>query len=436
MKKLITLLCVSCLTSLAFANTPNSAVSGTSDTEIKLEGIFVFQSGYANQNNLPAVSKNITDNRKKFAFYTESAIAVTVKQELDNMIAGAKIVLVPTTRSKTSTSYNGSHIFVETDYGKVELGSPFDAGARMRITGYEVAAAAGAGWSKYVKLDSGTMKYAGMKPDFDTTNDFYMESYKNGFDDNSGRREPARKVSYYTPKMQGFQFGISYTPDSANNGGHYELNSLDENGFSKSKTGVIMVTLPTGGQAIINQNVKDAVSAGMSYEYELLNDMALRAAITGEYAKPARRARILAPRAQGAPEVVVSEGKLSDLKAYNIGGVLTYGGFSCSASYGSLGKSLTTPIYHLAGRNTNYYNAGVAYGQGPIKTSLSYFKSSRYKNTIDAVTLGTEYKLTPGLLPYAEISYFKAKGRPVYAPDAPKAKTRGTVALLGAKFKF
>lgn len=434
MKKLITLLCASCLASFAFANTPNTANSpagGTSDMEITLEGIFVFESGYATQSRLPKVSKNITDNKKKLAFYTEAAIAATIKQELDNMVVGAKIVLVPTTRAKTSTSYNGSHIFVETDYGKIELGSPFDAAARMRITGYSVSVATGCGWSKYMKLDNSNMRHTGMKPDFDTSDDFYIESYKNGFDDNSGRKEPARKISYYTPKMQGFQFGVSYTPDSANNGGHYSLNNLDDAGFSKSRTGIQRATISNGNEVVINQNVKDAISAAISYEYELLNDIALRVSLTGNYAKPARTARIL-----DRNKVLVAEGKLSNLKSYDIGGMLTYGNFSCAASYGSLGKSLTTPIYHLAGRKTDYYNAAVAYGQGPIKTSLSYFKSSRYKNTIDAVSLGTEYKLTPGLLPYAEIAYFKAKGRPVYTPDAPKAKTRGTVALLGAKFKF
>ena len=88
------------------------------------------------------------------------------------------------------------------------------------------------------------------------------------------------------------------------------------------------------------------------------------------------------------------------------------------------------------GRVTEYYNGAIAYGQGPMKTSISYFKSSRYKNTVDAVSLGTEYLVTPGLLPYAEVAYFEVKGKPVYFPEAPNKKTRGTVGIVGAKIKF
>lgn len=202
---------------------------------------------------------------------------------------------------------------------------------------------------------------------------------------------------------------------------------------SKSKTGIKTINLVNGNVILLNQNVKDAISAGISYQHEFLEDVAMQLSVTAEYAKPARKLLILENE---QTKKVVIESKLSNLKSYNIGAVLSYGNFSCAASYGSLGKSLTTPEYHKVSRITEYYNGAVAYTQGPIKTSLSYFKSSRYKNTIDTVSLGTEYLVTPGLLPYAEISYFRAKGRPVYLTDAPKAKTRGTVALIGARLKF
>lgn len=433
MKKLLTLLWISCCASTVIAATTSFPTDSASDTEIKLEGFFGFQAGYSNQNKLPKESKNITDNKKKLAFYTDAAFFVTVKQEFNGVIAGAKIVLLTTTKPKTSVAYNGSHIFLETDYGKVELGSPYDAGAKMRITGYKVVAATGTSWNKYIKLDSEHMKYAGLKPDFDSLDNFYLESFSNGFDDMTSKTEAARKVSYYTPTINGFQFGISYTPDSANTGGNRDLNNLDmrdEHLCSKSNTGRKTINL-VNGVVLLNQNVKDAISAGISYQYEFLQDVAMQVAVTAEYAKPARKLLIL-----DKDKKIITESKLSNLKSYNVGAVLSYGNFSCAASYGSLGKSLTSADYHKVGRITEYYNGAIAYTQGPIKTSISYFKSSRYKNTIDAVSLGTEYLVTPGLLPYAEISYFKAKGRPVYLPDAPKAKTRGTVALIGARLKF
>jgi Gram-negative porin len=437
MKKLIMLLCFSCFSSIAFASgctTPADAAA--SDTEIKLEGFFGFQSGYRNQGKLSGTSKNITDNRKNLAFYTEAAFMATAKQELNDVTVGAKIVLLTTTKPKLSAAYNGSHIFLETDYGKVELGTPHDASSNMGVGPGSIVAGAG-GWSKFAVLNDDNMKYQGQPPDFITSPDtFQISSYSNSFDDISKGTEASRKVSYYTPEMKGFQFGISYIPDSANTGGNRSLKNLDDKGLSKLGVGVTKVDLQgvngaKGNQIIVNQNVKDAISAGISYKYEIIDDVSVQVAVTGEYAKPADKIIVLYPDSN-----VLSRNKLSNLTAYNLGAVFTYGNISCAASYGSLGKSLTSKIYHKVGRNTQYYNGAIAYGQGPMKTSVSYFRSLKYKNTVDSVSVGTQYLVIPGLLPYAEISYFQAKGRPVYFVEAPKKKTRGTVALIGARLKF
>lgn len=438
MKKLLALLSISCFAYSAIASTLEPTVVTTSaDTKIKLEGFLGFQAGYSNQNKLKSSEKLLSDNKKKMAFYTEAAFFATISQEFNDVTAGAKLVLQPTTKPKTSTGYNGSHIFLETRHGKIEAGSPYDAGAKMRVTGYSIIAATGTNWSKYIKLDGGNMKYNNQKPDFDSCDSFYMEDFTNRFDHSHDKTEAARKISYYTSKMEGFQAGISYTPDTANTGGNLDINTNSGPfGFSKSKTGITVVKLQENGIATktfrINQNVKDGISAAISYEHQLTDEFAVKVAVSGEYGKASRKMVEMDPE----ETKILAEYKLSDLKAYNLGAILTYGNFSCAASYGSLGKSLTSKEYHKVGRDTRYYNGAIAYGQGPIKTSLSYFKSSRYKNTVDTVSLGTEYKITPGLLPYAEIAYVTVKGKPVYYTEAPNKKTRGTVALLGAKLKF
>lgn len=442
MKKLLLLASIGCFACSALADekVPTLIKTSCPNSEIQFGGMFLFESGIINQNHLIRYEKNITDNTKHWGIYTEATFNALFKQEYDNGVSGgAKIVLLPTTRPKTSTSYNGSHIFIETEYGKVELGSPYDAGANMRVTGNKVAAGTG-GWDKYALLNGVSMRYKGLKPDFDTGANFYLESYSNNFDQINDKAEAARKGSYYTPKMQGVQFGISFTPDSANTGGNRDINNLTlENsattGISKSRTGITTVKLDDNTFMTLNQNVRNAVSAGLTYDMEVNDDTSLKLSATGEYGKPARQVLHTKKHDNGTVEVLNSY-KLSNLKAYNLGAVITYGGFSCAASYGSLGKSLTTPAYYKVGRSTYYYNGGVAYGQGPIKTSLTYFKSSRYKNTVDTVSLATEYKIMPGLLPYAEITQFQAKGKPVYYPEAQNNKTKGTVGLIGAKLKF
>lgn len=437
MKKLLLASIIGLASTTSFASGSTTPVISSSDSEIKLEGFYLFESGFSNQNRLGEF-ENLSDNRKKTAFYTEAAFAATITKTINDVIGGVKIVLQPTTRSKTSTSYNGSHIFIETSYGKIELGSPYDAGNKLRITGGQVAAGSGGYW-RYINVGSQYMQYNKLNPDFDTSPSFYIESFSNNFDEFNVKAEAARKISFYTPKMKGFQAGISYTPDSVNTGGNKNINNVafdnSVTGLTTVKTGIKRYNVENSQVITINQNVTDSVSGGLTYEHALGEDADLKLSVTGEYGKPAR----VAVRSEGIGKkyTVLKTYKLSNLKAYNLGAVFTYGNFSCGASYGSLGKkSLTTPEYHKNGRNTYYYNGAIAYGQGPIKTSLSYFKSSRYKNTVDTITVATEYKIMPGLLPYAEISHFQAKGKPVYYPEAPNKKTKGTVGLIGTKLKF
>ncbi|ABV73018.1 DNA topoisomerase IV subunit A [Rickettsia canadensis str. McKiel] len=440
MKNLLLATSIVCFASACLATKNPTPIISNSDTSIKLEGFYLLESGYIKQDHLILFDKNVTDNRKKLGFYTEAAFAATITKTINDIIAGAKIVLQPTTRVKTSTSYNGSHIFIETSYGKTELGSPADASAKLRITGSQVTAGTG-GWSRYALLNGQHMRYKGLKPDFDTNASFYLESYSNYFDQINDKTERARRVNFFTPKMKGFQAAISYTPDTANTGGNRYINNLmpdkssGSNVISVSKTGIQRVKLENNEAMTINQNIRDAFSAGLTYEHEISEDTDLKLSVTGEYGKPARRLiHTKMDRTKGVE--VLNTYKLSNLKAYNLGAVFTYGNFSCGASYGSLGKSLTAKEYYKVGRDTYYYNGAVAYRQGPIKTSLEYLKTSRYKNTVNTVSLATEYKIMPGLLPYAEISHFQAKGKPVYYPEAPRKTTRGTVGLIGTKLKF
>jgi len=427
MKKLSLLLSISCLTSAVFA-----ADVVPSPLQVKLEGVFDFQSGFRNQSKLEGKDKMVSANRGGFAFKTTAAFLTTITNTVDDINYGAKIVLVPTSKVKGGPNYNGSHLFLESDYGRTEIGAPHDASAKMRVMADDTAAASGAGggWSDYAKLDGENVKHGDMDPGFVGSADYFFDtSFKTKAGQINDGTEPARKISYYTPKVSGFQAGISYIPDSSNVGGRGI--SIEDG----AKSGITKVALPGPKDQHfmeVNQNVKDAFAAGATYEYNISDGVDVKIGVTGEYGKSARKLK--ETNTTNTPET--TEYKLSNLKTYNIGAALTFGNFSYAASYGSLGKSLTAKEYHKTGRDTNYYNGAIAYGQGPIKASVSYFKSKRFKNTVDVVAIGTEYKMLPGLLPYAEIAYFQAKGKPVFYPEAQKKKIKGTVAIVGARLKF
>lgn len=399
------------------------------EVKAKIEGRFTFESGFVNQNKLAASEKKLTSNQKNFGIRTDAIVAISLANTADNGLKyGGKLSLQTTTKVSGALGYTGSHIFLESDYGKVELGSPYDAGSKMRISGDDPAATPKGGWNSYAKLGKTPMQYDGAVPEFSTGADYYLDSTFKGKDNQlNDKTEAARKVSYFTPKIKGFQFGVSYIPDSANTG----IAS-----FTSSSSGKSVANLAGANHTLeIKQAVKNAFSAGVSYEGSITDGVDIKLAATGEYGKS--EGKVVEYRDKGkSTEIKLGEDKLTDLKTYNLGATLAYGNFSYGISYGNLMKSLTSKKYNLTGRNTDYYSAAIAYGQGPIKTSVSYFRSNQYKNIVDSVSVGTEYKLAPGLMPYAEISYFQAKGRPSFYPEAPKKTAKGTVALIGARLKF
>jgi hypothetical protein len=425
MKKLkLLVLLTSYLASNALAETtPNS-----DGTEIKLNAYFNFQAGFVNQSNLQSSEKNISANRKDFAFYSDASLRAQVSKSNDmGLTYGAQLVLTPTTNTKTSTSYTGSHVFLESDLGKFEAGSPYDVGTKMRITGGDIMA--GGDWDRYVNLEPDNLAINGASPEFVTYTQYFFDDvykFKSEVEPLSGT-EPPRLISYFTPKLSGFQVGISYIPDTGNTGaaGH---NVASSGAVSKVST----VSSAYKSVFQLDRTVKDAFAAGLSYEHNISDGIDVKVAVTGEYGKPAKKITETRTPNDGSPEQTFNY-KLAALKTYNIGAVLNYGSFSYAASYGSLGNSLTAKEYHKGGRKTDYYNGALAYSQGPIKTSVAYLKTNQFKSTVDAVTLGSEYKLASGLLSSLEFTYFNAKGRPVFYDTAPKKKTKGAIVVGGLK---
>lgn len=434
------------LSKVSFADEVKSgSMPVTSDLKVKLSGYGHFQGGYRNQNHLGA-DKNVSANRKSFAFFNDAALFTDISNNVNDVTYGGKIVLVPTAKRKGSASYNGSHIYLESSYGRIEAGSPIDAASNMLIDSSEIASATGGDWDRYAKFDSADLKQGyDFGPSFATFGEFFLDNkLVSAVENRPYSNEPGRRISYYTPKFDfgkgaKIQMGISYTPDSSNTGAddptknstRVEIKKIGRNGVA------------TNEYFKFDQSVKDAISGGVILQQNISDGVDLKLALTGEYGKASNAMKYDNTNNSSDPLKADSNTqnklgtyKLKDLKTYNIGAILNAGNFSYAASFGSLGKSLTTPEFHKTGRETTYYTGGVAYKQGPFTTSLTYFRSDQYKNTVDCVTIGTDYKLAPGFKPYAEISGFSLKGKPEYDRDLKKKKSRGTIALIGAKLSL
>ena len=420
------------------SNVSSTETPVVSDLKVKLNGFAHFQAAHRTQSKLKGAEKNVSSHRRAFAFYNDAAMVAQVSNEANEMTYGAKIVLVPTAKRKNAPTYNGSHIFLKSDFGKIEVGSPIPSSANMIIDEGTIYAGSG-NWDNYANLALSDSRASNSKakPSFATYSDFFLDSkLATSLDSKKYSAEPSRSISFYTPKFNfgestKVQVGMTYIPDSSNTG----ADSPSTHSSGKDKH-TLEIPMSNAGPAIdrfeIDRTVKDAVSAGFTLEQNFTDGVDFKMALTGEYGKAAGKAKRFTTKDDPNP----TEFKLNNLRTYNIGAVLTVGNFSYSGSFGSLGKSLTTPEFHKTGRKTDYYSGAVAYKQGPFAASVSYFKSNQFKNTVDAVSIGTHYLLAPGFKPYAEISGFSLKGRPEFHPEASKKKTRGTVALIGAKLSL
>ena len=409
--------------STALAGDPLPVVS---DLNIKLGAYAAFESGFSNQGKLKGTEKNISANKRGFAFYNDTALFAAISNTNDDITYGAKIILVPTVKRKVNKDYNGSYVFLEHEFGRIEAGSPIPVAKNMMVSDGSIP-------TKYIKTSTEYLKQnTKATPSFLTSEGAFLgDQIIASMDSATYSSEPPRTINYYTPKFDltdssKIRLGISYTPDSANTG--VEKPSDKSDGIKKYAVGE-----PTLDRFEIDRSVKDAVTGGIVLEQKLTKEAELKLALTGEYGKSAGKIKKFANKDDKNP----LEYKLSDLKSYNIGAELKIGDFKYNACYSSFGKSLTTKELHKGNRKSQYYNAGIAYTYNKATTtSLSYFASEQFKNKVNSVKLAVSHILAPGLKPYAEIHAYTLKGKPEFYPNLKARKVKGTVALVGVKLSL
>lgn len=422
-RKLTNLMGVLLLTTTAYGSEVKSdKYPVVSDLNIKLGAYAAFEAGGSTQSHLKSSEKNLSANKNGFLFYNDTALFATISNKHEGVEYGSKIILVPTAKRKNIPSYNGSHIFLESDFGRVEVGSPIPVATNMMISDGGIP-------NKYIKKSTAHLKQNKEHAPLFLTGDGHLlgDEIVADFDKAKYSNEPPRTINYYTPKFglnenTKVQVGVSYTPDSSNTG----AGSANEQstGLDTKKIGLANLN-----KFEIDRSVTDAVTAGIKLEQKFSDDISTQIAITGEYGKTKGKAKKFATKNDKNPQ----EYKLANLRSYNIGGELRFSDFTFNACYGNLGKSFSTTEFHKTGTKSYYYNAGVAYKYNDTTTKLSYFGSEAHKNKVSSVKLNISHILAPGLKPYAEISSYTLKGKPEFHNELKSKSTRGTVALLGLK---
>ena len=365
------------LATAASAETPKVTLGGFSD----------FQAGYT------ADDKDA--NTRSTGFRNDNEIVVKVDGKTNAGLGyGAQIdIEADTTADSNNQGSNASRTFtyLEGSFGRVELGGNKSVAATQRVDASTIAVATGGingSWVNFANSNTGRASAGGLGANFISTAKLAGEhgSLTTAGDETTYN---ATKVSYYTPKFSGFQAGVSYTP------------KLDDRGQT------VAASDTTG--------VSDVIDVALGYNNTFSGGYKLAAAGTYE-------------RGQGEGLAGAGGFGSDDIRAWNIGASLGYQGFSLAGSYG---RQSDLGIANVKG---NYYTAGLGYAAGPVGLSATYLnstvKDTGAKNKFDNIVLGADYKLAPGLTPYAEVSFYDFNGAGA-AND-----NQGTSVILGTQVAF
>ncbi|MES2215608.1 MAG: porin [Pseudomonadota bacterium] len=384
-----------------FACLASTTSAFASSPEVKLRAGIDFQAGYYSDNAKgPLSTKNVSADKKYTAFNSTAYVAADAKNTLDSgFVYGAQINLATTAKN---TRKLASFIYTESNAGRWELGSNKSAYATMKVHGYSNACATAGGWDVWVRSDPANR------------GGVYITNFGNFLDPktrNSSEVEYSRKITYYTPELKNFQLGVSYIPDTTNIGSK-SFSDADRHDPTRSR--------------VYNIDIRDGIALGLTHKHEFTNDFKIRSAIVGEMGKPVQ-----------AVKPTQAQIAWKKLRTYTIGTEVTYKDFSIAGSYMDYMKSITSSVIDTLGRDSRVYGATARYNHTEkLSYSLSYFSSKHKASSMNTTTLATQYKLAPGILPYAEVSLYKTSGRHIKNNQLIQDGYKGALVLFGAKLEL
>ena len=329
-----------------------------------------------------------------------------------------------------------AYIYGESLLGKVEIGNTLGASQKMKVDASTFARATGGINGKYlnfINLPSISASTSAINPLFilipelPTAHGGYATGFNNVnyfcdfngdgvisagtdevacYDERSNENyrlnfeeiQNATKISYYTPEILGFQAGVSYTPDTGNKG---------TSGYLSSK-------LDTG-------DLDQVIEYGASFT-QTIYGLGISLSFTGENGKTESKSTTEPYRAFR-----------KNLQAYQYGGNLTFWGLTIGGSIGNWNQSMFYKDKSLNANNGDgkYYTYGLAYEFGPVNVSFGAFNSEFQKNEYEAYSVGADYKVAKGFLPYVEFTSFK------FTPNDTNIETNeGFVVLAGFLLNF
>ncbi len=143
------------------------------------------------------VDENQLANARSSSIHNDNEIIFKGKTKSDSGIEFGFQVQLEGEGAGASDHIDENYVYVKGDFGKIEMGAENNAAYKMQVSAPKFL-----GWKTY----DNNFKTWGEVSSFD-------KPLLDGVDGD------ALKVNYYTPKVNGFQLGISYTPDTSDTSG-------------------------------------------------------------------------------------------------------------------------------------------------------------------------------------------------------------------------
>lgn len=404
----------------------NSITLNNSDSLIKIKSYLALESSYNSQTQLQDLEQKGLLSKEPLSLYNDATIYIELSKynNIRNIQSGANITLVPTINRQLGSVYNGSHIFITSIFGRIELGLPTPAAKNMMISYGSIP-------TKYIKTNTVYLKQDTKEsPSFLTSSGCFLgNTLRTNLSTTPYNNQLLRTINYYTPKLMLknkhniIQIGISYTPDTSNT----RLGSL------RTKSNDIQKKI-FNNQEIekfeIDQSVSNIITTGLILEQQCYNNILFKLALTGEYAKSPGILKTYLHREDTNPEIY----RLFNLKSFNIGGELKNNHYIYSACYGSFNNSLTTPILYVSSCNAKYYSLGISYQYDKkTTTKMLYFGSEQFTNKINSIKFHVNHVLEPGIQVYLELSSYQLTGQPEFYNQLKCRLSHGIVSLFGIR---
>ncbi|MCP4924294.1 MAG: porin [bacterium] len=251
----------------------------------------------------------------------------------------------------------------------------------------------------------------------------------------------AVKAVYLTPRVEGFQLGVGYTPNGQQDGGNVLKTSTNES------TGKIFGQNNVTGLLSYKNSFDNGVSLGLSLS-----------GVTGQ-----------TKSIRGSTGTLVN--KVQKARSWAVGGQLGYAGWELGAQYIDNGKSHANTTHLNNAKGGTAVSVGLGYAFGAHKLAAGYYHSDKKLGELNVAgaalaplaggvgadlgkaraniySLTYDFKVAPGLGLFAEANYFNLKNKDAAAAFQNAYKglnssalegvgsNRGHAFLIGTKVKF